>query len=59
MSRYSKAIASALGGVIATVAGVFLGWDPVQINTQAVAISGALGTLIPMAFVFFAPRNAE
>lgn len=59
MAKYSKAIAAALGGGVATIAGIFLGWSPEQITTQTVAITGALGVFMPLIFTFFSPKNAN
>ena len=59
MAKYAKAIASALGGAVATGLGIFLGWDPAQIDAQTITITGALGTLLPMLFTIFSPKNAD
>lgn len=59
MSKYSKAIAAALGGGVATIAGIFLGWSPEQITTQTVAITGALTVLLPTIFTIISPKNAD
>jgi uncharacterized YccA/Bax inhibitor family protein len=59
MSKYAKAIASALGGAVATGLGIWLGWDVEQINAQSATIVGAFGTLIPMLFTLFGPKNAD
>ena len=59
MGRYSKAIASAIAGVVAVVGAIYTNADPETINGQTTAISGALGALVTGLSAYFAPRNSE
>ena len=59
LAKYTKAIAAAVGGGVATAAGIWLGWSPEQITTQGTLIAGSIGTLLPFLSTLFSPKNAE
>ena len=59
MKRYTKAIAAALGTLIATVGGIYLGWPEDQITTQATSLTAVITTLISTVAVYVAPKNAD
>lgn len=59
LRRYAKAIATATGTVVATVAGIYLGWGAEQIATQTTVIVGAVNMLVTTAFTIFSPANTS